>query len=411
MGLLADRFRAQMVKNKSIQGYDVETDIMYPTGFAPFDYLNGYKVHVNKPNGESYWYNAVGICSGSSVMFLSRPGAGKTTIALQMAANIIRPFSNGLIFYDDIEGGSNFARRQLLTRFSSDEIDNRLIYRNSGITAESFYNAIAAIYDEKISHRDEYEYNTGLLDFKGKEIFKLIPTVYILDSLAMLTPENITDQSELSGSMGATAIAKSNTAVFKRIIPKLKAANIILFVINHITDKIEINSFVHSKSQVGFLKQNESLPGGKAALYLANNMVRVDDSSSVLKPEKDLGIYGKIVDFTFIKSRTNSSGRTVPMIFNYELGFDDILSLFIFLKSNGAIEMKGAYCSLRGYPDMRFTQKGFKDKLLNDNEFSQAFLNVAKEELETLLAKPIDNLQIDNNSSFDNLSNSLLGLN
>ena len=120
---------------------------------------------------------------------------------------------------------------------------------------------------------------------------------------------------------------------------------------------------------------------------------------------------GKIVDFTYIKSRTNASGRSIPMVFTYDNGFDNMLSLFMFLKSNGAIEMKGAYCSLRGYPDMRFTQKGFKDKLLNDSEFSQAFLNVAKEELETLLAKPIDNLQIDNNSSFDNLSNSLLGLN
>lgn len=410
MGLLADRFRALVAKEKDPRMNEADSDILYSTGFLTLDFLNGYKAFVKKPNNEEYFYNAVGFVDGSSTTFIGRPSSGKTTIALQIAANIIRKFPNAVMFYDDIEGGSNIARRQILTRFTLEEMDNRIIYRNSSVSAENFYKRIAMISDEKLNHRDEYEYNTGILDSKGKEIYKLIPTVYILDSLAMLTPEKITEEEELSGQMSTTAAAKTNTAVFKRIVPKLKAANIILFVINHINDKIEINAFTHTKSQVGYLKQNETLPGGKAALYLANNMIRVDDGA-VLKPEKDLGVSGKIVDFTYIKSRTNASGRSIPMVFTYDNGFDNMLSLFMFLKSNGAIEMKGAYCSLRGYPDIRFTQKGFKDKLLNDSEFSQAFLNVAKEELETLLAKPIDNLQIDNNSSFDNLSNSLLGLN
>ena len=411
MSLLAERFRAQMAKTKDPRMNEAVADVMYSTGFLPLDYLNGYKVHVKKPNGEEFWYNAVGITDGSSTTIIGRSGSGKTTIAVQMAANIIRNFPDAVMFYDDIEGGSNAARREILTQFSSDEIDQRVIYRNQSISAEGLFERIDFIYNEKISHKDEYEYNTGLLDSKGREIYKFIPTVYILDSLAMLTPEKIVDEvgGELGGQMTATAMAKTNTAVFKRIIPKLKGANIILFVINHITDKIEINAFIHTKSQVGYLKQNESLPGGKAALYLANNMIRVDDGT-VLKPEKDLGIYGKIVDFTFIKSRTNASGRSVPMVFTYDKGFDDILSLFVFLKSNGAIEQKGAYCSLRGYPDMKFTQKGFKEKLFSDTEFATAFSEVAKAELETLLAKPIEETEIINNKAHQNIINSILGV-
>ena len=410
MSLLADRFRAQMAKNKDPRMNEALADIMYSTGFLPLDYLNGYKVHVKKPNKEEFWYNAVGITDGSSTTFVGRPSSGKTTIALQMAANIVRRFPQAVIFYDDIEGGSNAARREILTKFGPEDIDSKLIYRNQSVSAENFFERIDYIYNEKLSHKDDYEYNTGLLDSRGNEIYKLIPTVYILDSLAMLTPEKVVDDvgGELGGQMTATSMAKTNTAVFKRIVPKLKAANIILFVINHITDKIEINAFVHTKSQVGFLKQNESLPGGKAALYLANNMIRVDDGT-VLKPEKDLGIYGKIVDFTYIKSRTNASGRSVPMVFSYNSGFDEILSLFMYLKSNGAIEMKGAYCNLRGYPDMRFTQKGFKDKLLSDNDFAQAFMTVAKEELETLLAKPVE-ITENNNSSYNNIIDSILGV-
>lgn len=409
MGLLADRFRAQMAKTKDPRMNEAEADVLYSTGFLPIDFLNGYKAHVKKPNGEEYWYNATGIVDGSSTNFIGRPSSGKTTIAVQMAANIIRPFPDAVMFYDDIEGGSNAARREILTQFSPTEIDQRVIYRNSAVTAENFYNRIESIYNEKLNNKADYEYNTGLLDSKGNEIYKLIPTVYILDSLAMLTPEKIVDDgSELGGQMNATAMAKTNTAVFKRIVPKLKAANIILFTINHINDKVEINPFSHSKSQVGFLKQNETLPGGKAALYLANNMIRVDDGK-VLTEKDGLGIYGKIVDFTFIKSRTNASGRSVPMVFTYDRGFDNILSLFVFLKANEAIEQKGAYCTLKGYPDMKFTQKGFIEKLDTDPEFVKAFSEVARTELETLLAKPVESTSV-NNQSHQNIINSILGV-
>lgn len=387
MGLLADRFRAQMAKSKDPRMDEAVSDIMYPTGFLPFDFLNGYRVHV-KSNTQDFWYNSVGIVDGSSTTIIGRSGSGKTTIALQMAANIVRPFPEATIFYDDIEGGSNDTRREMLTHFSPEECQQRIIYRNTAVSAENFYKRIASIYDIKLNNRADFEYDTGKYDSYGNKIYKLIPTVYILDSLAMLTPEKLTEEEELSGQMSTTATAKTNTAVFKRIIPKLKAANIILFVINHINDKIEINAFTHTKSQIGFLKQGETLPGGKAALYLANNMIRVDDGAK-LKSNEGLGIDGKIVDFEIIKSRTNAAGRSVPMVFDFANGFDDILSLFMFLKSTGAI-VTGATCYLRGHEDMKFRQKDFKNKLFTDPEFAAVFNQVAKAELETLLGNPAE---------------------
>lgn len=388
MGLLASRFRATMAKTKDPRMSEAVADVMYPTGFLPFDFLNGYKVHVQQPNGSDFYYNSVGIVDGSSQMFIGRPGSGKTTIALQMAANIVRKFPGAVIFYDDIEGGSNATRRELLTHFSQEELDERIIYRNSAVSAENFYKRIITIYDEKMNNKADYEYDTGLCDSRGNRIFKLIPTVYILDSLALLTPEKLTEEEELSGQMSTTATAKTNTSIFKRIIPKLKAANIILFTINHINDKIEINAFTHSKAQIGYLKQGETLPGGKAALYLANNMIRVDDGAK-LKATEGIGVDGKIVDFEIIKSRTNSAGRSVPMVFT-STGFDDIWSLYMFLKASGAI-VTGSTCYLRGHEDMKFRQKEFKEKLFSDPEFAKAFNQVAYEDLEKLLAIPMNN--------------------
>ena len=387
MGLLASRFRAAMAKSKDPKMAEAVADVLYPTGFLPFDFLNGYKVHVTPQNGNEYWYNAVGIVDGSSQMIIGRSGSGKTTVAIQMAANIVRRFPGAVIFYDDIEVGSNATRRELLTQFPQDEIDERIIYRNAAVSAENFYKRIIAIYDEKLNNKADYEYDTGLCDSRGNRIFKLTPTVYILDSLALLTPEKLTEEEELSGQMSTTGTAKTNTSIFKRIVPKLKAANIILFTINHINDKVEINPFAHTKAQIGYLKQGETLPGGKAALYLANNMIRVDDGAK-LKASEGIGVDGKIVDFEIIKSRTNSAGRSVPMVFT-PYGFDDIWSLYMFLKSTGAI-VTGTTCYLKGYENMKFRQKEFKEKPFSDQESAKFFYDVAYNELEKLLAPPAD---------------------
>lgn len=406
-GLLSQRFREEVQKSKNAKMSEAIADVMYPTGFPSFDYLNGYKVFVKKPNGEEYYYNAVGIMDGSSVCYIGRAHSGKTTIALQTAANIIRPFPNAVAFIDDIEGGQNSARRQLLTGFTPEEMERRFIYRNAAVTAENFYERIAMIYDEKLSHRDEYEYDTGLLDSMGRPIYKLVPTVYVLDSIAMLAPDKLTEEEELSGQMSVTATAKTNTAVFKRIVPKLKAANIILLSINHINQKIEINAFTHTKSQMAFLKQNETLPGGNAVQYLANNMIRIDDGA-ILKKEDGLGVNGKIVDFSLVKSRSNAAGRSVPMVFTTEEGFDPILSVYMFLKSAGYI-VTGTTCYLKGYENLKFRQKEFKDKLIEDPEFAKAFATVSKEALETLLAQPVENYE-SKRESMQNIINSILGV-
>lgn len=407
MGLLADRFREKMVKTKDPRMEEGKFDVMYSTGFLPFDFANGYKVHVDLKNGKEFSYNSVGITDGSSNMIVGRPGSGKTTFALQVAANIIRPFPNAVMFYDDIEGGSNQIRRELFTGFSAEEIDQRLIYRNAAVTAENFYQRIQAIYEEKLNNKSDYEYDTGKLSTKGEKIYKLIPTVYILDTLAMLTPDKLTEEEELSGQMSATSMAKTNSAIFKRIVPKLKAANIILFVINHINPKVDINPFAKTKAQIGWLKPDETLPGGNAGLYLANNLIRVDDSTK-LKDTEGLGVAGKIVEFTFIKSRSNIPGRAIPLLFTYDYGYDPILSLFIYLKSAGYIESKGAYMSFPGEAsEIKFTQKEFKEKVMTDADFSTVFSKVANKALSELLGNVRSTY---NNSGVSNILNDILNM-
>lgn len=229
-----------------------EFNIQYPSGFLTLDFANGCKVNVESNGGRpAFSYYSVGITDGAAMELVGKPGCGKTTLAIQIAARIVERFEWSSIFHDDIEGGVSEVRKRVLTGWSEEDIESKYRYRNTGITAENFYESIATLKDIKVSNRDEILYDTGLYDTKGNRIFKPQPDIYILDSVAMLMPEKFSEEEELSGSMSATAAAKSNTLSFKRIIPMLKACNIILILINHINDDV---SFMPKKPDLAWMK-------------------------------------------------------------------------------------------------------------------------------------------------------------
>lgn len=384
-GILAEAFRKEALKHKDSRfKEESKASVSYPTGFLNFDFMNGSVVHV-KTDTKSFNYYSVGIQDGCFVMLIGRSGCGKTTWAVQTGANIIRHYKSACIFHDDIEGGITETRKELLTGFHGDELKVKYISRNTGVTAENFYERIKTIHDIKLENRAEYEYDTGCFDTNGERIFKLEPTVYILDSIALLMPAQYTEEEVLSGSMSATAAAKTNSMTFKRIIPMLKAANIILMGINHINKKIDINPMQRTKAQVSYLKQDESLPGGNTVIYLTNLLIRFDDNSK-LKEDEAFGIAGNLVDITLIKSRNNRAGKSCTLLFDQNNGFDPELSLFIMLKNAKKINGAGAYLYIGDKSEYKFSQKTFKDKLKEIPELRQAFIN----EVMALLKEDLD---------------------
>jgi hypothetical protein len=145
--------------------------------------------------------------------------------------------------------------------------------------------------------------------------------------------------------------------------------------------------FIPKAAQISGLKQGERLPGGKAAIYLANNMFRVDDSMT-LKADKDYKIDGSIVTFTLIKSRTNATKRSIPLIFNKSEGrFDEILSLFHLLKTEGKLSGAGAYLFLEDCPDIKFSQAGFKKAVSENPELMKAFVKECYGVLQPMLSE------------------------
>ena len=308
--LLSDMFREKVSK----MGYDMRNEavpaIGYPTGFLNFDYLNGYIATEKNPETEEYeeYYN-LGIEDGSYVSFIANTGVGKSTLVCQIAANIARRFETTTIFEDMIEAtGMNDSRRLELSKFTEDEYKKRYIIRNTGVTTESIYARIKMIHDLKIEHPEDFIYDTGRRDLQGKPIMKLEPTIYIIDSIAMLMPEKYIEEDELAGkSMGAaSALIASN--VFKMIIPLLKSANIILFGINHILEDVQMTA-MPKKNPVPYLKQGERIPKGRTATFLANNIIRLDNANK-LKVDEGYHIEGSVIEASLVKSR--ASGKKKP---------------------------------------------------------------------------------------------------
>jgi RecA/RadA recombinase len=406
---LLQAFQDKLSKSK-VSGVNksAEFDVLYSSGFLAIDYLNGTTVHVDSKDRQ-FKYNSVGIVDGSTNTVIGRSGSGKSTLLTQICGNIVRQFDDAKLFIDDIEGSLPIARKEFLLGLTPEELDKKVDMRNTGITTENVYKRIQTIHDLKIENKKDFQYDTGLYDTYGNRIYKLIPTIYMIDSLPMLLPENLADDDELGGSMDASSVAKSNTMLLKKISQLCKEANIILFTVNHILDEIQMG-FIPKAAQISGLKQGERLPGGKAAIYLANNMFRVDDSLT-LKETEGFGINGSVVNITLIKSRTNATKRSVPLIFNKSEGrFDELLSLFQLLKQEGRFKGAGAYLYLDGAPDIKFGQKNFKKIIESNEELQKAFANECFELLNTYLSDT-RTISRRENSVADNIKNIIENLN
>ena len=395
MSILADQFREKVNKMKDYNmKVESESNVGYPSGFLSFDFKNGAIIHGKNTKGGNSPYYSIGITDGSMVMIIGRSGSGKTTWAIQSAANIVRKYNTSCIYHDDIESGVSKGRMKQLTKFNPQELKDKYIHRNTGITAENFYERIKLIHDIKQGNRSDYEYDTGLFDDLGNRIYKLEPTVYMLDSLALLMPEKYTTEEEMSGQMSATAAAKMNSMLFKRVIPMLKSANIILMIINHINQNVSINPMMKSKAQVSYLKQSETLPGGNAAIYLSNLMLKFEDHSK-LKDDSPFGFSGTMVDLILIKSRNNRANQSATLVFNQKEGYDPELSLLVMLKDAKEVNGAGAYLYIGEHSDKKFSQKKFKEKLREDPEFYKIFMEASMKVLKGFLGGSLEEIKED----------------
>lgn len=265
--LLIDALRNNGGKNDY---FDCNASVIsYKTGFPVLDYYLGYKVNVYDEN-DNYVssYPSIGITAGSYIEFIGKPSTSKTTTAVQIASNIVRPFDNGTIIHFDLEQAMNYSRIQVLTKFTMSEMaDGKYILRQEKTTLEDMKKTIIDIYKEKTGNPGTYKYKTGKLNEFGEEIELYEPTVIILDSIATITMSlNENDKKELAKleEIGTQTDRMRLTGeigrFFNEILPYIRTANITLIAINQIKTNPNMG-IVKSPSEILYLAQDEALPG------------------------------------------------------------------------------------------------------------------------------------------------------
>lgn len=353
----------------------------FHSGFDLIDYRNGM---IDPETREL----SVGLDGGKILTLVGRSGSGKSTLGVQIAGMITGAYENSQFIHLDFERAGKVARLKTLTGWGQSIVKEKYIHMDRGISTESVFKLVKAIAKLKKDNAAELLIGTGHDDEDtGKEIMMFPPTVILLDSLAVMAPDTIEEGEEMKGQMSATAIAKANTQLFKRIVGPMMDTNIILIVINHITTKVDINPMQKTQADVNFLKQDETLPGGKAPIYLSNYLFKLVTSKK-LTPDKEFGVKGFEVNLELIKSRSAAAGLSVTLLFDQDRGFNNVLSNFLFLKDQKLLKGGGKGYYFDFAPDVKFSQRTFQQKYEENPEFAAAFDEAVKEELYKIVPQP-----------------------
>ena len=397
MGLLMSAFNEQVKSSKDhTQENEMSYSISYPTGYLSLDFANGY---IQEVNGVKRF--ELGISDGSINMMISDSGVGKTTLACQAACNIIKPFPEGVIFYEQAEIGTNIQRIKNISGFNDEEFIERFKIRDAGITTQSVYNRVKMIHESKLANKNKLLYDTGMT-YKGEKVYKYQPTVVIVDSIKMVMSDANLEKDTPSNMEGAQN-ANANAVYYSRMVPMCRETNIIMILINHITTDINTNSMMHKKPELPYLKPGEHIVGGKTLTYIQNNIFRLDIKTK-LKAEEAFGILGSIVNIDIVKSRSNKTAKArCELVYDFDLGYDSDLSLFWLLKINNLLEGSGAYLRVPG-SDIKFSQKTFKKVLYENPEVRYNFISICANFLSTNMLNEFNRIKAERENKISELS-------
>ena len=362
-----------------------QVSITYPTGFIPFDYLNGYKVKViDKHENILDSYAALGLTGGTFNTIIGKSGTAKSTFAVQVAANMVRHFDdNAFVIYYDLEQALNYTRIKNITQMTQQELEDKFILRQEKNYIEDIFESIMGIANDKDANKDDWTYETGLLDEFGQPIKTYVPTVIIIDSIPTLSSNSTDMEDEMKSDTDVTRMTKRIKQFYTKLMPIIKTYNITIFVINHINAKIEINPFAKTQAQIMYLKQDESVPGGVAPIYYANNLLKF--VSSTKYKEEDDGFDGFMIRIEMLKSRSNKAGQFCNIIYNQETGFDPVLTLLQFADDNGLLDGRNPYKYFKNNKDVKFDTRKFREAFRAKEEVRKALTEVTQPFLEKLL--------------------------
>lgn len=366
---LMNNFRNMVDKEKL--GKENTITITYDTGVDVIDY------RLAKVDGDNL---LTGINDARILTVCAKPGIGKSTYLIQSAWNIVKDIPNAVIYIWDFERSNSKSRIQSLTGCTDEEFESKIMLLNSEISIEKLYKSIRGLAKIKVEHQKELEIDSGRVDKNGKPYKILPPSIFIIDSWSTMSSDKVIDvdnEEDQTSNMTGAMNANRNTKFLDNLISVLEQARISLFIAAHIKKKVD-TGVIKTAADLNYLAQDETIPGGRSALYLADTLLKFT-AGSKLDKEKDYGIHGFVVKAKICKSRSNESGTEVDMVFELKKGFNNILTNFHNAKAAKLLQGNGRAYYFDFMPDYKFTQKTFVEKYLANPEFAEGFDNMVHE--------------------------------
>lgn len=381
--------------NQKDHAFDNDSVIIsYKTGFPSVDYFLGYKVNVHNENDEIVdQYNSIGISSGCYVTLIGKPSTGKTTIAIQIASNIVRPFESGSVIHYDLEKAMNFTRIQNLSRFTMREIEDGKYILKKGITSiQDIKSAVMKIYFEKTKNPEKYMYDTGKKDEFGNEIKIYQPTCVIIDSIPMLSSKmsendkkDIQKLEDISSQTDRMRLTAEIGRFYSELQQYISEANIIVFSINQIKTNPGMG-IVKSPSEILYLNQDEALPGGKAPQFLANYLFKFVAIGGEKYKEEDDGFDGFGLKMLIVKSRSNQAGQIVHLVYDKNRGVDSLRTSVEYAKELGCLNGNKNGYYFDDDKENKFTKFNMHEDFKNNRQLYKILYSHIIPELETHLS-------------------------
>lgn len=370
----------------------------YKTGIPVLDYHLGYRVNVYDKNDVKIdSYPSIGITGGCFVTLIGKPSTSKTSIAVTIAANIVRQFENGFVHHFDLEQAMNYSRIQALTKFTMTQMQaGKYILRQQNSTINDIKKSIMQVYFEKTRNPDKYMYKTGKLNEFGEEIEIYQPTVVIIDSIPSLSTgynendkKDVARLEEVGSQTERMRITGEIGRFYTELMPYIRRANIIVISINQIKVKAQLG-YIPEPAEILYLDQNESTPGGRAPQFYAHILLKFIAVGSMKFTEEDDGFDGYGVRVKVIKSRGNQSGRIFTLIYDMVRGVDSLRSTLTYAKDEGMLGGNKNATYFIDNKDMKFSMKKVHDEFRNNRGLYKLTYDITIPSLEKKLSMLTD---------------------
>jgi len=387
-------------------------DYSYPTGISVIDYPLAYEINImegDKIVGKRVCY---GIQAGTFNVITGSTQSFKTTLGIQMCANIAYA-NNGNVIHYDAENRLVVQRVKNLTKLPESWFDGdapRYQIRGGAIGFDTLQHDITEIAMNKIKYKNLLLKDTGVRDGCNKPIYLMPPTVVFLDSISNVIAKEynvdskdfMNDMGEIRGNADGMRNAKTLRGVLTDLNPLMKEANIIIITIAHKGTNISAGVMPVAK-QFQYGKQDEKISGGKALEYGASalmNFTNFGSESSRYHIESD-GFEGNTILFEPLKASTNESGNAKSglgfeiIIDKRKNGVDNLRTLVRLLEDKGRLKGNKANYKVTNAAgeviSKNFSWKHIYEDFEKDKETFRAFMIAAKEELEKFISRADDN--------------------